>query len=126
MTDDLVQVAGHRDNDHGHWPIVAVLEALGWDGELARRRGRRGWTYIESCPFHAGDGGAAYSEELNSFRCYACDAKGNSVTLVMQQHSVSAAEAVTWLTENVSSAESHAAPTRSEPRMPWEHDFIDY
>ena len=79
---------------HEQWPIASVLTRFGWSGE-GRRHGR--WIEIR-CPFHADrNASAGYNVALNIFRCQACDAKGNSVTLVMQQMGFDAARAVEWL-----------------------------
>lgn len=52
------------------------------------------------CPFHDDrHASASFNEDLDSFACLACDAKGNAVTLLMQQERLSAREADARATE---------------------------
>lgn len=101
------------DADHHHWPIDRVLKVFGWDGS-GKRRGQ--WTDIH-CPFHHDKhrGNAGFRAGWNSFRCQACDAAGNSVTLVMQQLRCDQAEAVEWLQRNVDQGAA-ATTGRRRPR----------
>lgn len=94
-----------QNRDHSRWPIDRVLRHFGWQGET---RGPR-WTEIK-CPFH-GDRhrSAGFNKTRNIFRCHACSATGNSVTLVMQQLSVSERDAVDWLQSNIPSAAEPAS-----------------
>lgn len=91
--------AGGRD--HEEWDIEQVLLRYGLTGSQ-RRTG--GWVAVH-CPFHPDrNRSAGYSTAHNGFRCMACGAKGNPISLVMQQNSCSMAEAVRWLDEGGSSA----------------------
>lgn len=87
------------ERDHTNWPIDAVLRRLGWDGHQ-KQRGR--WRDIR-CPFHhdRNIGNAGFNPQLNSFRCQACGAAGNSVTLVMRQLHMDEKAAVEWLDSGV-------------------------
>jgi len=113
-TRPVTVAAGNRgDADHSRWPIDRVLRAFGWDGH-GKRRGQ--WTDIR-CPFHddRNIGNAGFRRGWNSFRCQACDAKGNSVTLVMQQLRCPQNEAVEWLERKV----EQGAPTPTPRRRQW-------
>lgn len=70
------------------------------------------------CPFHEDRkiGNAGFNEALNIFKCQACGASGNSVTLVMQQQQLTASEAVEWLNSEV----TVSAPRQSSNPLPWE------
>lgn len=82
--------------DHRDWDIEDVLVRLGLE-DHGRRGGR--WTEVR-CPFHDDrNRSAGYSASLNIFRCHTCGAKGNPVSLVMQQLGLSMADAVAWLDE---------------------------
>jgi hypothetical protein len=67
-------------------PIVRVIMALveGWEAP----EDEPGWIKT-MCPFH-GDTrpSATVSYELNSFRCFACDARGDCITLIMRVEEV--------------------------------------
>lgn len=83
---------------HTLWSIEDVLRHFGWDGH--GRAGGRGVAI--RCPIHGErhPSGVVYSH-LNAYRCYACDARGNSVTLVMQQLGLDASGACDWLSANI-------------------------
>lgn len=52
------------------------------------------------CCFHPDrNASASYNEELDSFACLACEAKGNAVTLLMRVEGLSAREADARATE---------------------------
>lgn len=89
---------GGEDRDHTNWNIVEVLRHLGYDGPGATSGG---WTEVR-CPFHRDrNKSAGVHLGKNAFKCHACEAKGNSVTLTMQQLSVSEQDAVEWLEAQV-------------------------
>jgi DNA primase len=76
--------------------MAAILEHYGAD--VPTGYGDR-WRPMKCC-FHEDDhASASYNEELDSFACLACQAKGNAVTLLMQQERLSAREADARATE---------------------------
>ena len=107
---------GTEDTDHHRWPIDKVLTLFGWDGH-EKKRGQ--WTDVR-CPFHDDRriGNAGFRRSWNSFRCQACDARGNSVTLVMQQLRCSQSEAVEWLQTKVGGQQVTGAALKQR-RQQW-------
>lgn len=98
---------------HTDWDIVEVLRRFGLEGEV---RGGSGWVEIR-CPFHDDrNKSAGVHAGRNIFRCHACDAKGNPVTLVKQQRGGSWAEAIEWLDAGLGS--SRAMP-KMKPTGEW-------
>ena len=73
--------------------IATVIEHYG--GDLSHLR--TGWQKIR-CPFHD-DAHASGSVNLarNAFKCHACDAQGDVVSLVMQQEGLSKHDAVEFI-----------------------------
>ena len=119
MRDHLTVTPG--DTDHHSWPIEDVLLAFGWDGDTKRPQSN-GWVPLRTCPFHGGGGGAAYDEATNAFKCWGCDAAGNSVTLVMQQESLDQEAAVEWLRNHVGETVSVQKREPVSRVLPWNRD----
>lgn len=69
------------------------------------------------CPFH-GDTtkSAAVSYDLDAFRCQACDAKGNAITLIKNQEGLTFADAKR-LAEGLALGSGEQIPAQS-PRKP--------
>ena len=93
---DIRAEGGERHRSHEEWRIEDVLVRFGMSDH---GRSNGGWIAVR-CPFHPDrHRSAGYSRAHNGFRCMACGAAGNPITLVMQQRGCSMVEAVRWLDE---------------------------
>lgn len=92
-------------------PALTVREVEGSEIEAARRVDilevarllglelrRTGGSYRGACPVHDGDGPnfAAYPR-AGRWRCYVCDARGDTIELVRQVRGLGFREAIAWL-----------------------------
>ena len=87
-------------------PIEGVAERLGM--QVVRHKAL--------CPFHDDHHASlSFSVRRNTFRCFACDAHGGTIDLVMKQMNMDFKEAIKWLgTENNVIVESGPLPTSPE------------
>ncbi len=87
-------------------PIEGVAERLGM--HVVRHKAL--------CPFHDDHHASlSFSVRRNTFRCFACDAHGGTIDLVMKQMNMDFKEAIKWLgTENNVIVESGPLPTSPE------------
>ena len=87
-------------------PIEGVAERLGM--HVVRHKAL--------CPFHDDHHASlSFSVRRNTFRCFACDAHGGTIDLVMKQMNMDFKEAIKWLgTENNVIVESAPLPTSPE------------
>ena len=85
-------------------PIEGVAERLGM--QVVRHKAL--------CPFHDDHHASlSFSVRRNTFRCFACDAHGGTIDLVMKQMNMDFKEAIKWLgTENNVIVESGPLPAR--------------
>lgn len=79
--------------EEDEFPIIPVLIYLGADEH--RLVETEGWKQVK-CPFHDdSNASASYVAGMRqAFKCHACPAVGNAVTLLMQQLGLSAVEAI--------------------------------
>jgi hypothetical protein len=112
-----LRVRVESDGDHENYPIGEVLAHYGWDGQ------ERGWTVWRKvhCPFHIDrTASGAINHDLNAYRCFSCDAAGNSVTLVMKVERLEANEAVEFLQRTVQAEPSKQSAAQASEACPWE------
>ena len=83
---------------------------------VAERLGMHVVRHKALCPFHDDHHASlSFSVRRNTFRCFACDAHGGTIDLVMKQMNMDFKEAIKWLgTENNVIVESGPLPTSPE------------
>lgn len=102
---DATQIATARDVD-----LVALAEEFGVELEL------RGNSYWALCPFHAERTKSfTINPARNSYYCFGCEAKGDSISFVREFENKEFAEAVRWLAERQASSSSRLVDRRRMP-----------
>lgn len=90
VQDHLTWASRQREPEACPHPIEPILEAYGWTG---RTRGWGNWKKTR-CPFHYDKRpSATVNFAVNAFKCFGCEIKGDTVTLLMNIEQISRHEA---------------------------------
>jgi DNA primase len=106
--------------------IALVLEHYGGDMSRVKTYGWRG----VKCPFHSdAHASGRVNQELDAFKCLACDASGDAIKLISQREGMTRQDAEQWANQEfgaeVTSVRQPAKRGKAKHRRSWRDSVLE-